>query len=191
MVILDAGHGAETRGKSSPDGEIREWAYCRRLVAAIAARLEAAGVAVHVLVPENSDVPLRTRCRRANAVARANPGSLLVSVHLNAAGNGQSWRNATGFGAYVEPNASARSRSLAAAYTAAARAAGLLGNRFTPPQGYNVQSLAICRDTACPAVLTENLFMDSREDAARLLSPEGFEELVRLHTVVLLDFAAR
>ena len=35
--------------------------------------------------------------------------------------------------------------------------------------------------TSCPAVLTENLFMDTPADCAFLLSPEGQQALVDLH----------
>ena len=43
------------------------------------------------------------------------------------------------------------------------------------------QNLAICRDTACPAILTENLFMDNTDDAKMLQSAEGFLSIVQLH----------
>lgn len=184
-VILDAGHGADTAGKRSPDGKIREYSYCRRLARAIASALKTRGVATHLLVPEERDVSLRERCRRANALARQHPDAMLVSVHLNAAGADGKWHAATGFSVFVAPNGSSRSRRLAAAYTQAARERGLLGNRCVPLSGYWVQSLAICRDTVCPAVLTENLFMDSMSDAQKLLSAEGFDRIVAMHVRAL------
>ena len=39
----------------------------------------------------------------------------------------------------------------------------------------------LLRHTSCPAVLTENLFMDNQEDCAFLLSEEGRQSLVDLH----------
>jgi len=39
----------------------------------------------------------------------------------------------------------------------------------------------LLRHTICPAVLTENLFMDNPADCAFLLSPEGQQSLVDLH----------
>ena len=42
-------------------------------------------------------------------------------------------------------------------------------------------SFYILRNTPCPAVLTENLFMTNRDDATYLLSTEGFESIVTLH----------
>ena len=39
----------------------------------------------------------------------------------------------------------------------------------------------ILRHTRCPAVLTENLFMDNRDDVAFLESAEGSQAIVNLH----------
>ncbi len=39
----------------------------------------------------------------------------------------------------------------------------------------------ILRHTACPAVLTENLFMDNPADCAFLLSEEGQQSIADLH----------
>ena len=39
----------------------------------------------------------------------------------------------------------------------------------------------ILRHTSCPAVLTENLFMDNRDDVAFLESAEGSQAIVNLH----------
>ena len=35
--------------------------------------------------------------------------------------------------------------------------------------------------TKCPAILTENLFMDNKEDVAFLMSEEGREAITRIH----------
>ncbi|MBR1699160.1 MAG: N-acetylmuramoyl-L-alanine amidase [Bacteroidales bacterium] len=49
----------------------------------------------------------------------------------------------------------------------------------------------LLRHTSCPAVLTENLFMDNPADCAFLLSEEGQQALVDLHVdgiISHLDF---
>ena len=50
-----------------------------------------------------------------------------------------------------------------------------------PDQLYWQQNLAICRDTNCPAVLTENFFQDNKEDVEYLLSPEGKQTVAQIH----------
>ena len=47
---------------------------------------------------------------------------------------------------------------------------------------------AICRDTKCAAVLTENLFQDNVEDVAYLLSEAGKAELTALHVAAITKY---
>ena len=46
----------------------------------------------------------------------------------------------------------------------------------------------LLRHTACPAVLTENLFMDNQDDYNFLLSEEGRQAIVDLHVDGIQDF---
>ena len=48
----------------------------------------------------------------------------------------------------------------------------------------------ILRHTSCPAVLTENLFMDNQDDYNFLLSEEGRQAIVDLHVDGILDYLA-
>ena len=57
-----------------------------------------------------------------------------------------------------------------------------------PAAPYIAQNLAICRDTLCPAVLTENLFQDNKEDVAFLLSEEGKEKVTATHVNAIVEF---
>ena len=43
------------------------------------------------------------------------------------------------------------------------------------------ESFYILKHTVCPAVLTENLFQDNKEDVAFLLSPEGKKVIADIH----------
>ena len=184
-IIIDNGHGAETPGKRSPDGSVLEYAYTRRMATALAAELRAEGFGVHILVPEQKDVPLAERVRRANGIRDA---VALVSLHLNAAGSDGQWHTARGFSCFVAPNASQQSRLLGRILTEEAERNGMIGNRCVPPQKVWVQNLAICRQTVCPAVLTESLFQDNPGDVATLLSPDGFDALINLHKTAILNY---
>lgn len=187
-ILIDNGHGVETTGKRSPDGRLREYRYCREIAAALRARLLAAGFDAELIVPEEKDIPLNSG--RDNRVARANKicgalgagNCLLVSIHCNAAppNNGQ-WHAARGWGVYVSQNASSNSKRLAGLLADAAAAQGLQVRKPAPAQKYWVQSLAICRETLCPAVLTENLFQDNRQDVDYLLSEAGRAAIIQLH----------
>ena len=102
VVILDNGHGKETAGKRSPiwgDGsQLFEWEFNRDIVRRIAAMLKADGVKFEILVPEETDVSLPERCRRANVIhADCGNNAVLFSVHGNA-GGGTGWECYTSVG---------------------------------------------------------------------------------------------
>lgn len=185
-VLIDNGHGRDTPGKRSPDGRLLEYAYTREIADRLVAELLKRGIEAVRIVNEDFDVPISERCRRVNEY-RAND-ALLVSIHCNAAGNGKEWTKARGFSAFVSPDASAESRKLAGCITGAAKAEGLYVRYQNHDTGYWLQNLAICRDTKCPAVLTENLFMDNKEDAGFLLSDKGKEAIVDLHINGIFEY---
>lgn len=51
-----------------------------------------------------------------------------------------------------------------------------------------MQNLAICRDTVCPAILTENFFQDNKEDVEYLLSDEGKLMVTQIHVDGIIDY---
>ncbi len=187
IVLIDNGHGAETPGKCSPDGRLREYAWTRDIARRVCDKLKASGYDARLLVPELNDVSLRERVRRVNSVC-AGAGSdnvLLVSIHVNAAGTGQ-WHNASGWTAWIAPNASQRSRKLAMLLNAEAVNLNLKGNRSREP--FFTGNFAILRDTKCPAVLTENMFQDNLHDVAYLLSDRGQSEITDLHITAITKY---
>lgn len=192
IVLIDNGHGEPplTGGKCSPDGRLKEYRYCREIAQRVSRGLSLRGVECILLTPEKEDTPLRERVRKVNAWCRkrGNANVLLVSIHNDAAGSDGKWHNARGFSVFVSRNASEKSRRLARIFTDTATEMGLMGNRCVPAQKYWVQSLAMTRDTNCPAVLTENLFQDNREDVEFLLSEEGKQKVTELHVRAILQY---
>jgi N-acetylmuramoyl-L-alanine amidase len=106
---------------------------------------------------------------------------ILVSIHCNAAGMGTDWMKARGWSVYVSANASDRSKDLATCLAGVAGGIPVTVRTPQPETTYWTGNLAICRDTRCPAVLTENFFMDNPDDVDYLLSEEGRQAVVRIH----------
>lgn len=183
-ILIDNGHGYDTPGKCSPDVSLREWQWTREIARRVVKRLSDAGYNASLLVPEDNDVTLRQRVARANRYGDA----LVVSIHVNASGMTPQWRTPHGWCAIVAPNASLKSRSLAAMLAQSAEEHGLHVRKPKPDSAYWMQNLAICRDTRCPAVLTENLFMDNRHDCAMLLTDEGKDKIVDIHVNSIIKF---
>lgn len=189
IVLIDNGHGENTPGKRSPDGRLREWAYSREIADRVVCELRKRGIASERLVKEDTDVPLSERCRRANAIYKeTGKKAILISIHCNAAGSGGNWMNARGWSVFVSNNASVKSRKLADALAQTAESIPVIVRVPLPGQKFWQQNLAICRDTSCPAVLTENFFQDNKEDVDYLLSREGKEAIVRIHVDGIIKY---
>lgn len=191
-VIIDNGHGKNTFGKRSPDEELREYAWTRDVARRVQLLLRGRGIDSELLVPGDDDVPLWERVDRANEICRRVGDAkrcLLISLHVNAAGL-VGWHNANGWSVFVSRNASVCSRQFAELLSEKAVGHGLKLRRQYPDVGYWEQSLAIVRDTYCPAVLSENLFMDNKEDCRWLLTEEGKDTIAAVHADAVSDFIA-
>lgn len=189
-ILIDNGHGENTLGKCSPDGRLREYAYVREIAQRVVKCLRCKGYDAERIVEEETDVPLSERCKRVNDICKqvGTKNVLLVSIHCNAAGADGQWHDARGFSSFVGLNASWKSKMLAQYLWNEAIEQGLKGNRCVPDAMFMQQNLAICRDTACPAVLTECLFQDNREDVELLLSEEGKEKISATHVNGIVEF---
>ena len=191
-ILIDNGHGVNTPGKRSPDGRFREYAWAREIALAIVADCKDLGYDAELLVPEEYDVCLSARCYRANCWCErlGKSNVLLVSIHVNAAGKGDRWYNATGWSAYT-CKGQTRSDKLADCLY---KQAGLWlpGHRLRMDYSDgdpDIESdFAILKKTACPAVLTENGFQDCEESLLFLESNEGKEAIIGLHVDGILDF---
>lgn len=181
-IILDNGHGRETAGKCSPDGRLLEYAYTREIVRRIAAELEARGLDVSRLVPEQEDIPLKERVARANKLYQdTGKQAILISVHVNAAGQGGEWLSAKGWEAWTSVGNTKADDLASCLYDAAGTAGFKLRKDETDGDPDKEGHLYILKHTLCPAVLTENLFQDNREEVDFLLSEVGKESITALH----------
>lgn len=190
-VILDNGHGIDTPGKCSPDKSLLEYKWTREVVDIIIQKLKQKGIETYKLVPEEKDISLKERTKRANDFYKTYPNSILISVHCNAAGADNKWHNAKGWSVFVAQNASSNSKKLAGCLTKQADKENLSIRLQYSDKPYWVQSLAMCRDTKMPAVLTENLFQDNKEDVKFLLSNEGKEIIANIHVNAILEYGGQ
>lgn len=190
-ILIDNGHGENTPGKRSPDGTLREYAYAREIAERIVSELIRRGYDAERLVKETVDVALQERTRRVNELcARLGTGNvLLVSVHCNAAGNGD-WMNARGWSAYTSKGQTKADILAERLYDAARRYFVGLKIREDKSDGDSdwEENFYILRKTKCAAVLTENFFQDNKEDVAYLLSPKGKQAIVDVHVEGIINY---
>lgn len=186
-VILDAGHSSQTPGKCSPDKSLYEWKWNREVLELVKQRLDQLYIKYYVLHPENTTLngseskDLIVRANRANARYKENKAkgitTILISIHVNAAGNGTSWMNATGWSAWTSVGQTGGDKLADALYDAAEEYLNPLELRIRidmsdKDRDYE-SNFYILKKTNCPACLVENFFMDSKTDIDLLKSDFG------------------
>ena len=194
-ILLDNGHGFSTPGKRSPDGKLREYAYAREITKRIKTDLDKLGIESIILVPEDDDISLSERCKRANNIYdEDSKNCILISVHLNAAGNGSQWMTGRGWEAYTY-HGETKSDELATYLYESAKKCLPPGTKlrtdYSDGDPDKEAGFYILKHTKMPAVLTENLFQDNKEDVDFLLSEEGKEAITNLHVQGILKYITK
>ena len=191
-IFIDNGHGLMTAGKRSPDGQFREAFYNREIAKRVVADLVDRGYDAELLVPEDDDISLEERVRRVNTacflLGKANV--ILVSIHVNAAGNGSKWMNATGWSVYTCKGHTASDKLAECLCESAIK--NFPGRRIRTDMSDGdmdwEENFYILRKSLCPAVLTENFFMDSHPDLEYLQSKAGKQAIIDTHIEGIIEY---
>ena len=180
-ILIDAGHGIDTPGKRSPDGSFLEYLWNRQVADLVVARLRSSGMDADLVVTETNDIPLRTRAMRVNRESDRLGASnvILVSIHANAAGNGKSWMNATGWECHTSPGKTRSDELAEAFYDSFSRAfpGKKMRRDFSDGDSDKESHFYILTKTRCPAVLLENFFYDNRMECQWLLQAKTKEQI--------------
>ena len=194
-IILGTAHLKSTPGKCSPDKKFFEYQYSREVCKAVKVILEDLGYKVFIDI-EDDDLnvdqsrELCLRCKIVNDLQKAYKNCIYVSIHVNAAGNGSKWMNATGWSAYTSVGVTAADRLANCLYDAAKK--NLKGKKLRTDNtdgDLDIESnFYVLKHTNCPAVLTENFFQDNKDDVKYLTSDEGFHEIVRTHVEGIIKY---
>ena len=193
-IILGTAHLRSTPGKCSPDKRLKEYAYSREIVSAVKAILQNMGYQVFVDI-EDEDLKvtqqqeLSLRCKVVNELCKQYD-CIYVSIHVNAAASDGKWHNATGWEIYTSPGKT-KADDLATCIFNAARynlKDKKMRTDLSDGDPDKEANLYVLKHTNCPAVLTENFFMDTKSDVDYLLSDKGFHEITRLHVEGILSY---
>ena len=191
-IFIDNGHGLMTAGKRSPDGQFREPFYNREIARRVVSDLRDRGLDAELLVPEDDDISLAERVRRVNTACflLGKQNVILVSIHVNAAGNGSKWLNATGWSVYTCKGQTASDKLAECLCQAAIK--NFPGRRIRTDMSDGdmdwEEGFYILRKSLCVAVLTENFFMDSISDLEYLQSRAGKQAVVDTHVEGIVEY---
>ncbi len=161
LVVVDPGHGGSDPGAGGHG--LRE----ATLTLTLAKRLRAAllrdfDVRVELTRSTDRAVALKRRATFANDL-RAD---YFVSVHINSGGG-------TGYEDFVHSSVAASSKAAKRRSALHDAVMDFMRGEGMPDRGKKSANFAVLRETRMPAVLTENLFLDSPADA-RLLKDDAF-----------------
>ena len=195
-IILGTAHLKSTPGKCSPDKKFFEYQYSREICKAVKAILEDMGYKVFIDIEDddlknvNQSKELCLRCKIVNDLQKIYKNCIYISIHVNAAGNGSKWMNATGWSAYTSVGVTSADRLANCLYDAAKK--NLEGKKLRTDysdKDLDIESnFYVLKHTTCPAVLTENFFQDNKEDVEYLTSNLGFHQIVRTHVEGILNY---
>ena len=154
--------------------------------------LRDSGFDAELLVPEDDDISLAERVRRINAACflLGKQNVILVSIHVNAAGNASKWLNTTGWSVYTCKGQTASDKLAECLCQAAMK--NFPGRRIRTDmsdddmdweEGFYIQIKSLY-----VAVLTENFFMDSRSDLEYLQSRAGKQAVVDTHVEGIVEW---
>lgn len=193
-IILDPGHANYDIqiGKCSPvltseegwddvtcyEGRFREGMFNRDIAKRLTEMFTKLGYEVHNTSPEDGNVSLQTRVKRANDVCKKYGTStcIFISIHSNAAPkkHKDGWETARGVSVHTSKNCSEKSEQMARSILDCAVHDGFKGNRSN---GFQKDNFYVVKYTLCPAVLIENLFYNNKEDLKILMSDEGRKKI--------------
>ena len=191
IVLLVDAHGDNTAGKCSPDHLHKEWLWSKNFTKLLEEKFAEKGIKTEYINPEDKDIPITVSAARCNKFAQkyGKQNCIMISPHNNAA-SGPGWKNASGFSVWVHNNASKASCLLAKCINKMAIEAGLGGNRSQPKEGFWRANFGILRETSMPAILTENLFMDNKEDLKKLHDEKIVNLLADIHVKAVEEYIA-
>ena len=207
VILIDNGHGNNTKGKQSPllegsgldvwdiyteNGRFKEWKFTREVAKDVVAGLKGYGYDARLLVEEDKDVSLTERVQRANKICAQYGASnvLLVSVHGNAVGDSSKWMSGMGWEAYTTKGRTKSDDLAECLYKRASQ--NFTGRKIrtdkTDGDSDKEENFYIIAKSRCPAVLTENFFYDNKDDLKFMTSEVGHHEIVRTHIEGIIDY---
>ncbi|GAA0871529.1 N-acetylmuramoyl-L-alanine amidase [Gangjinia marincola] len=188
LVLLDNGHGGlingsyQTAGKRFDHGNgniIYEGEFNRAIVNGVVEQLTVLNIPYVVLAPEYRDVRLATRINRANQYN--DQPCFYLSIHANAGGG-------EGSEIFTSPG-NTRADQMATIFGEEYKKVfpeRKLRTDFSDGDLDKERRFYVLTKTSMPAILTENFFMDNKEEALSiLLSKTGREKVIAYHVAAI------
>ena len=115
---------------------------------------------------------------------------IMVTIHVNAAGNGTKWLNATGWSVFTCSGQTESDRLAECLCESAIKnfPGRCIRTDMSDGDMDREDGFYILRKFWCPAVLTENFFMDSKSDLEYLQSRASMQAVVDTHVDGIVEW---
>ena len=165
LLILDAGHSFNTKGKNNAKENFYEWEFNNDMQYKIKARCEDHNIKVFLTNPNPgtvSDIPLSTRANLANDywLRNSKPKSIFISLHANAFSNA----SARGTETYHASNASTTSKNFAKVLNDNIVKAMKKIDANAKDRGVKSENFTVIYKASMPSVLVEYAFYSNLDD---------------------------
>ena len=165
LLILDAGHSFDTKGKCNAKENFYEWEFNNDMQYKIKARCEDHNIKVYLTNPNPdkvSDISLTTRASLANDywLRNSKPKSMFISIHANAFSNA----SARGTETYIAKNASTISKNFAKVLNNEIVKTMKEIDPTSKDRGVKTENFTVIYKASMPSVLVEYGFYSNLED---------------------------
>ena len=165
LLILDAGHAKDTKGKNNLKESFYEWEFNNDIQYKIKSRCEDLGITVFLTNPNPSDVSdiaLSTRASLANDywLRKSKPKSMFISLHANAFSSD----TARGTETYIAKNASTTSKNFAKVLNDNIVNTMKQLDSSAKDRGVKTENFTVIYKAAMPSVLVEYGFYTNLND---------------------------
>ena len=165
LLILDAGHAFDTKGKNNAKENFYEWEFNNDMQYKIKSRCEELGIKVFLTNPNPnkvSDISLSTRASLANDywLRNSKPKSMLISLHANAYSN----ESARGTETYIAKNASTTSKNFAKVLNDNIVKVMKELDPAAKDRGVKSENFTVIYKASMPSVLCEYAFYSNLDD---------------------------
>ena len=187
LLILDAGHAKDTKGKNNLKENFYEWEFNNDMQYKIKSRCEDLGITVFLTNPNPStvsDIALSTRASLANDywLRKSKPKSMFISLHANAFSSD----TARGTETYIAKNASTTSKNFAKVLNDNIVNTMKQIDSGAKDRGVKTENFTVIYKAAMPSVLVEYGFYTNLNDLKILKNNRN--ELVEATVKAICDY---
>ena len=187
LLILDAGHAKNTKGKNNLKENFYEWEFNNDMQYKIKSRCEDLGITVFLTNPNPStvsDIALSTRASLANDywLRKSKPKSIFISLHANAFSSD----TARGTETYIAKNASTTSKNFAKVLNDNIVNTMKQIDSGAKDRGVKTENFTVIYKAAMPSVLVEYGFYTNLNDFKILKN--NMDELVEATVKAICDY---